>query len=144
MKSAYTWPGSSWTVGLDSMLNRIEKLNNQESGYPPHNLIQYEPNSYTIEVAVAGFSQDDITVEQEENILTISSRDVISDETGKVFHKGIATRRFKKQFTLGDHIEVTEVTLVNGILTVSLERFLPEEKKPKRFEIRSEAQFLQE
>lgn len=146
MKSAYTWPGSSWTVGLDSMINQIEKLNNQESGYPPHNLIQYGENSYVVEIAVAGFSQDDITVEQEGNILTISSRDITydSEETGKIIHKGIATRKFKKQFTLGDYIEVSEVILINGILEVSLERIVPEEKKPKRFDIKSEAQFLQE
>ena len=144
--NSYTWPRSTWTVGLDSMIDQLEKLNNQESGYPPHNLIQYSENSYAVEIAVAGFSQDDITVEQEGNTLTVSSRDVTydSEDTGKIIHKGIATRKFKKQFTLGDYIEVTEVVLINGILGITLERIVPEEKKPKQFAIKGEAQFLQE
>ena len=142
--NAYTWPHSSWSIGLDSMINRIEKLNNQESGYPPHNLIKYEEDSFAIEVAVAGFNEEDISVEQDGNVLTISSDEIKPDADIQFVHKGIATRKFKKQFTLGEYIEVVDVTLINGILSIQLEKNIPEEKKPKTFKINSEAQFLQE
>lgn len=136
MRSTYNpFPGSTWTVGLDSLISQYEKLNKQEANYPPHNLIQRGEDTYFIEIAVAGFSADDITVEQEENVLTISSEDKIEKEPGGIIHKGIATRKFKKQFTLGDYIEVTQVDLENGILTVKCERHIPEEKKPKKFAI---------
>lgn len=139
-----TWPESSWSIGLDSMIAQIEKLNTQESNYPPHNLIKYCDESFAIEVAVAGFNEADLTVEQTENILTISSVDIEADPDVQYVHKGIGTRKFKKQFTLGDYIEVADVELINGILTILLEKNIPEEKKPKTFKIKSEAQFLQE
>ena len=145
MRNAYSpFAGSTWTVGLDSMFNRIDKMNNQESGYPPHNLIRYDEDAYTIEVAVAGFDEKDINVEQDGNVLTISSSVINNGENVQFIHRGIATRKFKKQFTLGEYIEVTDVTLINGILSIQLEKNIPEEKKPKTFKINSEAQFLQE
>ena len=142
--SAYTWPYSTWSVGLDSMVDRIEKMNSQQSGYPPHNLIKYEEDSFAIEVAVAGFDEKDLNVEQDGNILTVSSDEIKPDEDVQFAHKGIATRKFKKQFTLGEYIEVTDVALINGILSIQLEKDIPEEKKPKSFKINSRAEFLQE
>ena len=133
-----------WSIGYDSIFDQIEKLNTQTSNYPPHNLIKYGDDSFAIEVAVAGFNEDDLTVEQDQNILTVSSVEVEAEEGVQYAYKGIATRKFKKQFTLGEFIEVTEVSLINGILSILLEKNIPEEKRPKSFKINSEAQFLQE
>lgn len=138
------WPGSTWTVGFDSLFDRIQELNTQSSGYPPHNVVKHDKDTFEIAIAVAGFSQDDLFVEQEKNVLTISSEDIDLNEDKEYIHKGIATRKFKKVFTLQEHIEVKEVTLVDGILSVHLKKNIPEEQKPKSFSINSKAKFLAE
>ena len=102
----HAWPGQTWTIGFDSIFDRLEKQSTQPSGYPPHNV------------------------------------DLNGDK--EYIHKGIATRKFDKKFTLGEFIEVQEVALVDGILSVYLEKNIPEEKKPKNFSINSEAQLLTE
>ena len=144
MTNAYTWPGQTWTIGFDSMFNRLEKLNTQQSGYPPHNVVKHEDDRFEIAIAVAGFNEKDLFVEQNENILTIASKDVDLNGNKEYLHKGIATRKFKKAFTLGEYVEVQEVALVDGILSVYLEKNIPEEKKPKTFAINSKPEFLAE
>ena len=150
MTNAYTWPGQTWTVGFDSMFNRLEKLNEKPSGYPPHNVVKHDDDQFEIAIAVAGFNEKDLSVEQNENILTIASKDVDLNGDKEYIHKGIATRKFEKAFTLGEFIEVKEVSLVDGILSVHLEKNIPEEKKPKTFKINntpvgsSDPEFLSE
>ena len=143
-KATYQWPGSTWTVGFDSIFDRIEKLNTQPSGYPPHNVVRHSDDQFEIAIAVAGFGEKDLTVEQDQNILTIASKDVDLNGDKEYIHKGIATRKFDKKFTLGEYIEVKEVALVDGILSVYLEKNIPEEKKPKSFSINSKPEFLAE
>tara|TARA_Y100000114_G_C11744590_1_gene320903 strand:+ start:93 stop:527 length:435 start_codon:yes stop_codon:yes gene_type:complete len=144
MTNTYTWPGQTWTIGFDSMFNRLEKLNEKQSGYPPHNVVKHDDNRFEIAIAVAGFSEKDLFVEQEENVLTIASKDVDLNGDKEYIHKGIATRKFSKTFTLGEFIEVKEVSLVDGILSIYLEKNIPEEKKPKTFTINSKPEFLAE
>ena len=144
MTNTCTWPGSTWTVGFDSIFDRLEKLNTQQSGYPPHNVVKHDDDRFEIAIAVAGFNEKDLSVEQEENVLTIASSDVDLNGDKQYIHKGIATRKFKKAFTLGEYIEVKEVALVDGILSVYLEKNIPEEKKPKSFSINSKPEFLAE
>lgn len=150
MTNAYTWPGQTWTIGFDSMFNRLEKLNEKPSGYPPHNVVKHDDNQFEIAIAVAGFNEKDLLVEQNENVLTIASKDVDLNGDKEYIHKGIATRKFDKAFTLGEFIEVKEVSLVDGILSVYLEKNIPEEKKPKTFKINntpvgsSDPEFLSE
>ena len=150
MTNAYTWPGQTWTIGFDSMFNRLEKLNEKPSGYPPHNVVKHDDNRFEIAIAVAGFKEEDLLVEQEENVLTIASKDVDLNGDKEYIHKGIATRKFDKAFTLGEYIEVKKVALVDGILSVYLEKNIPEEKKPKTFKINntpvgsSDPEFLSE
>ena len=145
MTNTYSWPGQSWTIGFDSMFDRLEKLQTQQQSYPPHNIIKHGDDKYEIAIAVAGFSEKDLIVEQEENVLTIASKDVDSEEK-EYLHRGIATRKFKKTFTLGEYVEVESVDLVNGILSVNLLKVIPEEKKPKTFVIGtpSNKEFLSE
>ena len=140
----HAWPGQTWTIGFDSIFDRLEKQSTQPSGYPPHNIVRYDDNQFEIAIAVAGFSEKDLTVKQDQNILTIASKDVDLNGDKEYIHKGIATRKFDKKFTLGEFIEVQEVALVDGILSVYLEKNIPEEKKPKNFSINSEAQLLTE
>ena len=150
MTNAYTWPGQTWTVGFDSMFNRLEKLNEKPSGYPPHNVVKHDDDQFEIAIAVAGFNEKDLLVEQDENVLTIASKDVDLNGDKEYIHKGIATRKFDKAFTLGEFIEVKDVSLVDGILSVYLEKNIPEEKKPKTFKINntpigsSDPEFLSE
>ena len=135
MTNTYTWPGQSWTIGFDSMFDRLEKLNTQQSGYPPHNVVNHGEDKYEIALAVAGFSDKDLFVEQEENVLTIASKDVDLNGNVEYIHKGIATRKFQKKFTLSEFVEVDSVKLIDGILSVYLVKNIPEEKKPKTFKI---------
>ena len=100
MTNTYTWPGQSWTIGFDSMFDRLEKLQSQQEGYPPHNVVKHGEDNFEIALAVAGFSKKDLFVEQEENVLTIASKDVDLNGDKEYIHKGIATRKFKKTFTL--------------------------------------------
>jgi len=150
MTNAYTWPGQTWTIGFDSMFNRLEKLNDKPSGYPPHNVVKHDDNRFEIAIAVAGFKEEDLLVEQDQNVLTIASKDVDLNGDKEYIHKGIATRKFDKAFTLGEYIEVKKVALVDGILSVHLEKNIPEEKKPKTFKINnapvgsSDPEFLSE
>tara|TARA_B110000858_G_scaffold197054_1_gene257463 strand:+ start:1395 stop:1847 length:453 start_codon:yes stop_codon:yes gene_type:complete len=150
MTNAYTWPGQTWTIGFDSMFNRLEKLNEKPSGYPPHNVVKHDDNRFEIAIAVAGFKEEDLLVEQDQNVLTIASKDVDLNGDKEYIHKGIATRKFDKAFTLGEYIEVKKVALVDGILSVHLEKNIPEEKKPKTFKINnapvgsSDPEFLSE
>ena len=146
MTNTYTWPGQSWTIGFDSVFDRLEKINQQQQSYPPHNIVKHGEDKFEIAVAVAGFSEDDLLVEQEKSVLTIASNDDAKLGADKEYlHKGIATRKFKKTFTLGEFVEVESVSLVDGILSVYLEKNIPEEKKPKTFVIgASKPEFLSE
>tara|TARA_R110002153_G_scaffold89582_2_gene219197 strand:+ start:7393 stop:7827 length:435 start_codon:yes stop_codon:yes gene_type:complete len=144
MTNTHAWPGQTWTIGFDSMFNRIEKLQSQQQGYPPHNVVNHGEDKYEIALAVAGFSDKDLSVEQEENVLTIASTDVDLNGDKEYIHKGIATRKFNKAFTLSEYVEVESVALVDGILSVFLQKNIPEEKKPKRFDINTKKEFLTE
>lgn len=124
------------TVGFDSMFDRLfedVERNGNATGFPPYNIRKDNENIYTIEMAVAGFSKDDIEIELKEGILKISSKN--DQEEGEYLHRGIAKRAFSRSFTLSDDILVKEADLVNGMLTINLERIIPEEKKPRMIEI---------
>jgi molecular chaperone IbpA len=110
-----------------------------QSNYPPYNVIKHSDDQFSIELAVAGFHDGDIDVEVESNQLTIKGEqtqnldDLLKDI--EYLHRGISARNFVRTFTLADHVEVTNALVANGILTISLERKIPEEKKPKKIAI---------
>lgn len=131
---------NSWTIGFDRHFKIMEELRAQgqsikPSTYPPYNIKSLEDDKYEIELAIAGFSKPDITVEQTENRLSVRGSKKTSDET--YLHKGLAARDFEQTFVLADYVKVTKVTLIDGILTINLERELPEEKKTKVIPISS-------
>ena len=104
------------------------------TNYPPHNLIKINEDNYVIELAVAGFSKEEIDVSLHGNQLDIHGLKIDEEETSFV-HKGIASRSFRKFFALGEYMEVAGASLRDGLLKVKIERIVPEEKKPKTIEI---------
>ena len=116
-----------------SRLNTAHKTNLQS--YPPYDLIKLDEDTYKISLAVAGFSKDDIEVSVDNGTLII--RGEITEETdAEVIHKGIAGRKFVRSFALGEYMEVTGAELKDGMLNISVDRVVPEEKKPKTIKIK--------
>ena len=122
------------SVGFDSVFNRLFECNqqNQSSGYPPYNL-KKDGDHYIIELAVAGLSEKDIKVHVEDKVLTVSSDTEKSDEA--YLHQGFARRSFKRSWTLADDMIVNDATMTSGMLIISLERIVPEEKKARQIPI---------
>lgn len=134
------------TVGFDNVFDHFERMFNDEFfnvpnvNYPPYNIVKTGANTYNVEVALAGFSRDDVSVEFAEGILTIKSKDRTEsnkkDEDGNIIHKGISKRYFSKSFTVSDDVEIKGAELKDGLLTVSMERIIPEAKKARVIEIK--------
>lgn len=128
-------------VGFDRMANMIDAATQLEStsSYPPYNVAQLDEDTYRIELAVAGFSEDDIEIESHQNTLTVTGRksdlDADNDEGPTYLHRGIAERGFERRFQLADHVYVDGAELKNGLLVISLVRELPEALKPRKIEI---------
>ena len=127
------------SVGYDRMARMIDALSSEQSnGYPPYNIETTGENAYRIEIAVAGFAPDELNIEVKENLLTVTGRKTANDdaEAQKTYlHRGLAERDFERRFQLADYVVVTEANLVNGLLSISLKRELPEALKPRRIEI---------
>jgi len=124
------------TVGFDSVFDRIfddYSRISSTSGFPPYNIKKEDNDEYTIEIAIAGFSKEDLEAELKEGILTVRSK--TDKEEGEYLHRGIAKRGFSRSFTLSDGMVVSGADLVNGMLTISLKKIVPEEKKPRLIEI---------
>ena len=122
-------------IGLDPMFAHLERqVRAAEQGYPPYNVLKISDDRFVVEVAVAGFTPDEITMTVEDRVLTISGSSV-SDVAGEIIHKGISNRDFTRTFTLADHVEVTSAVIKNGILSVDLSRVVPEALKPKSIPI---------
>ena len=129
-----------FSVGFNSLFDDFDRmLDSSEfvSNYPPYNINQVKDNDYKIEVALAGFDKKDILVEAKDNTLTIKSKreDKTNEEVDGVLHRGIARRQFVRSFALGEDIKVKDAKLNNGLLTVELEREIPEEQKPRLIKV---------
>jgi molecular chaperone IbpA len=125
-------------IGFDNLFEQLTRTSGSKvDNYPPHNIIQYDENHHAIEIAIAGFKEDEVSVEVEDNLLTITGEQQAQPEVeGTVYiHKGISNRTFLRTFTLAEHVEVTDATVQNGILTISLERNIPDEKQTKKVQI---------
>lgn len=123
----------SFAVGFDSFFDRLESR--EKASYPPHNIVKHGEDEFEIALAVAGFSNKDLSVKQDGDQLIVEADCVDLNGDKEYLHKGIATRSFIKKFTLADHIRVEQVALVDGILSVLLKKEIPEEMKPKKFTI---------
>ena len=125
------------TVGFDQiadMVDRVLTSDFQTSSYPPYNIEKIDKDNYLISVAVAGFSEADLNVEVKENSLIVSAGK--SDEEKRNYlHRGIASRNFKQQFQLADHVQVTGANHSDGMLHIELKREVPEALKPRQIPI---------
>ena len=127
------------TVGFDrvfSMLDGLSVPDNSQS-YPPYNIERTAETTYRVTVAVAGFGEDELSIEARENVLTVKGEKPGAKEeaSGEVLYRGIAGRAFERRFQLAEHVEVKGASLKNGLLHIDLERIIPEAKKPRKIEI---------
>ena len=124
-------------VGFDRISNLIDNSLRLDGapGYPPFNIEQTKEDAFRIELAVAGFTQDDLNIEFKENTLTVTGQKKPADGQRHYLHRGIAERNFERRFGLADHVRVAEARLEHGLLTIDLVRELPEALKPRTIEI---------
>ena len=132
-------------IGFDNLLNTVNKALAKpvnQTNYPPYNIIKTEENWYELQLAIAGFNDDDLNIEIRDSVLSIKGNKS-EEDTNDYIHKGISARSFHRTFTLADTIVVRAADLKDGILTIELENVIPEEKKPRKIEIgRAEKQLL--
>ena len=132
-----------FSVGFDSIFDEFDRMlestERYSSNYPPYNIKRTTENNYNIEVALAGFGKEDIEVEVKDSTLTVRNKNTdktINEEGNGVIHKGISTRQFERSFTISEDIKVKEAELKNGLLTIDLERIIPDEKKSRLINIK--------
>ena len=126
-------------IGIDSLFDRlmhnIDVASSQANNYPPYNIIKTGEDSYEIQIAVAGFAEGEVEINFHEGQLVITGEKNTDDSETQYLHRGISARKFIRTFQLSDYVEVREAGMKDGILTVSLQRIVPEEMKPKRIAI---------
>jgi molecular chaperone IbpA len=131
-------------VGFDEQWNRLQKLHDDVTknipNYPPYNIRKNDDNHYTIEIAVAGFGQQDIDIEMADGKLIVRGELKTDDEHNDFLFKGIANRAFTRSFVLNDEVEVKDAEMINGMLKIFLERLIPEHKQPKKIAVRSRSE----
>ncbi len=131
------------TIGFDNVFDHFERMFDDDvfrapmANFPPYNIVKTGDFTYDVELALAGYSKDDITVDYADNILSVKSVKAESTDTDEsILHRGIAKRYFSKSFTIAEDVEVKGAELKDGLLKVSLERIIPEAKKPRSIEIK--------
>jgi len=132
-------------VGFDNIFNELERLVDgttptRNTSFPPHNIIKLDDNKYVVEMAVAGFGQDEVDVEIHDGTLIVKGEKKDQTEVDYVY-RGIATRSFTKSIRLNDSIEVRGAQFKDGILKIALENIIPEHKKPRKVEFSKELNF---
>ncbi len=135
------------TVGFDRLFSMLDNVSQPETGqtYPPYNIEITDENAYRVTMAVAGFAEDDLTVEARENTLTVKGEKTAeeSEDGAEVLFRGIASRAFERRFQLADHVEVREAKLENGLLHIDLVREIPDAMKPRKVEINSKVKQIE-
>ena len=124
-------------LGFNDQLSRWASLSNmtKPSSFPPYNLVKINDDAYKIEIAIAGYTKDDIDVTVERDQLIVASKD-LADSKSEIIYQGIAQRQWRQKFILGEFMEVKDATLKDGLLTINIIRVLPEEAKPKVIKIK--------
>jgi molecular chaperone IbpA len=126
-------------IGIDQMFDQLNRGLQKSITYPPHNIIKTSQDKYVLELALAGFNKDGIDITVEGDTLTVKSKKLPQPDEGEreleYLHRGISQRAFTREFQLGEHMNVREAAFTNGILSISLERKLPDELKPRAIAI---------
>jgi molecular chaperone IbpA len=132
------------TVGFDNVFDHFERMIDDHNfntmtatNFPPYNIVKTGDYTYDVELALAGFSKDDIDVEYKDNMLTVKSKEKAKDsDVDGMLHRGISKRWFSKAFTIADDVEVKGAELKDGLLKISMERIIPEGKKARTIEVK--------
>src|ERR1700761_3040916 len=123
-------------VGFDRLADLLDSASaDSTNGYPPYNIERTDQNAYRVEIAVAGFKPEELSIEVKENLLTVQGRKPANDDVRRFLHRGLAERNFERRFQLADYVVVTDAALADGLLSIALKRELPEQLKPRRIEI---------
>ena len=125
-------------IGFDRLFDDMERryANSTQTNYPPYNVVKHDDDHFEIEVAVAGFDKEDVSIQVDHNLLTIKGQRQKDEDTSKYVYRGLAARDFERSFTLADYMEVGDAELTNGILRVKLTRIVPEALKPRLIAIK--------
>jgi molecular chaperone IbpA len=126
------------TVGFDRLANILDQVMSadvSQNTYPPYNIEKTGDDAYRITLAVAGFSEDELSIEAREGQLVVTGRKAEVEDKGNILHRGIATRAFERRFQLADHVRAVEAGTENGLLHIDLVREVPEALKPRKIEI---------
>ena len=145
----YAWDiYAPFGVGLDTVFHRLDSMTGHNTNYPPYNIIKHDNSNYEVEIALAGFKAEEIEVTTESNILRVASRHEKTNTNISYVHKGLSKRSFNNSWQLADDVRVTDVQYVDGLLSVSLEKIIPEHQKRVTYTIgeakTSEKQLLTE
>ena len=141
MRSAFDFaPFRRSTVGFDRLFDMLEDsaTGQGQENYPPFDLVKVDDNHFRINIAVAGFKQDEIDITALQNVLIVSGKKS-EDEGNGFIHRGIATRSFERRFGLADHVKVKTADMKDGLLSIDLMREIPEEMKPRKIQIGGES-----
>lgn len=130
-----------FSVGFDELFKLASQTN---ASYPPYNIVKVSETEYTIELAVAGFSEEELEVTLDGNKLSVIGKVTSTRDAEKFLYRGIANRNFTHNFTIADNVEVSDVSLEDGMLVISLDKNVPDEEKPKKFSITKKREFLAE
>jgi len=126
---------SNYAIGFDSLFQELENIKDQfSSNYPPHNITKIDENNFKLSLAVAGFTKEDLSITAEDGLVSVKGSRDTKNKTENLYN-GIAERDFYKRFKMSEHMEVVDSKLMNGILTLSLQREVPKEKQPKTIKI---------
>ena len=126
---------SNYAIGFDSLFQELENIKDQfSSNYPPHNITKIDENNFKLSLAVAGFTKEELSITSEDGLVSVKGNRDTKNKTENLYN-GIAERDFYKRFKMSEHMEVVDSKLMNGILTLSLQREVPKEKQPKTIKI---------
>jgi molecular chaperone IbpA len=145
VSKAFSFPRSHF-IGFDHVWSEIERLSEMADNkiYPPHNVVKHNDTEFSVELALAGYSVDDIVVEVKEGILVVAGGKPESPEDREYLHRGISAKKFTRTFRLSEHVVVSGANFVDGLLVIDLKVELPEEKRPRVIEIGNKPQLLTE
>lgn len=129
-------PYKPFTVGFDSLLDRLMDINTESPNYPPYNIRKVDSLNYVVEMAIAGFGKTDINIEYADNTMTVKSIKKEKTDDKDILHKGISQRSFIRSFALADDMVVKDAKMDNGLLSINIEKIVPDEKKPKTVSIK--------
>ena len=138
------WRSSVGFDEFDKLFDTVFSTNNKGASYPPYNIVKHDKNIYQITMAIAGFSEDQIDISQEGNLLTIKG-EMGEDKTvskSEYLYRGIANRNFERKFELADTVKVIEADLKNGLLSINREIEIPEHQKPRNIKVYTTSKLL--